>query len=123
MGLDHVRSEIEHMRAQVGRQRKEILRLQRAGIATASAELLFVRMLAKIEGLCAKRDRLKKEQDGRVAVRLLPRRNVDDRLSELVGVPRAFGVACHRNIPYEPFDRRRFVSCRSIGRIGAPPWC
>jgi hypothetical protein len=31
MGLDHVRSEIEHMRIQVGRQRKEILQLQRAG--------------------------------------------------------------------------------------------
>jgi hypothetical protein len=71
MGLDHVRSEIEHMRAQVGRQRKEILRLQRAGIATASAELSFVRMLAKIEGLCAKRDRLKKEQDGPTKGRVL----------------------------------------------------
>jgi hypothetical protein len=31
MGLDHVRSEIEHMRVQIGRQRKEILQLQRAG--------------------------------------------------------------------------------------------
>ena len=41
MGLDHVRSEIEHMRVQVGRQRKEILQLQRAGISTASAELLL----------------------------------------------------------------------------------
>jgi hypothetical protein len=37
MDLDHVRSEIEHMRVQVGRQRKEILHLQRAGIGTASA--------------------------------------------------------------------------------------
>jgi hypothetical protein len=46
MGLDHVRSEIEHMRVQVGRQRKEILQLQRAGIGTASAELLLGRMLA-----------------------------------------------------------------------------
>jgi hypothetical protein len=50
MGLDHVRAEIEHMRVQVGRQRKEILQLQRAGIGTASAELLLQRMLAKIEG-------------------------------------------------------------------------
>jgi hypothetical protein len=41
MDLDHVRSEIEHMRVRVGRQRKEILQLQRAGIGTASAELLF----------------------------------------------------------------------------------
>jgi hypothetical protein len=57
MDLDHVRSEIEHMRVQVGRQRKEILQLQRAGIGTASAELLLGRMLAKIEDLCAERDR------------------------------------------------------------------
>jgi hypothetical protein len=61
MGLDHVRSEIEHVRARVGRQRKENLQLQRAGISTASAELLLTRMLAKIEGLCDERDRLKKE--------------------------------------------------------------
>jgi hypothetical protein len=45
--VGHVRSEIEHTRVQVGRQRKEILQLQRAGIATASAELLLQRMLAK----------------------------------------------------------------------------
>jgi hypothetical protein len=64
MGLDHVRSEIEHMRVQVGRQRKEILQLQRAGIPTASAELLLQRMLAKIDDLCAERDRLKKEESG-----------------------------------------------------------
>jgi hypothetical protein len=62
MGLDHVRSEIEHMRVQVGRQRKEILQLQRAGISTASAELLLGRMHAKIDDLCAERERLKKEQ-------------------------------------------------------------
>jgi len=37
--------------------------------------------------------------------------------------PRAFGVGCHPSIPCEPFGRRRFVSCRSIGRIGAPRWC
>ena len=64
MDLDHVRSEIEHMRVQVGRQRKGILQLQRAGISTASAELLLGRMLAKIDGLCDERDRLKKEQVG-----------------------------------------------------------
>jgi hypothetical protein len=71
MDLDHVRSEIEHMRIQVGRQRKEILHLQRAGIPTASAELLLGRMLAKIEGLCDERDRLKKEQDGPMKGRVL----------------------------------------------------
>ena len=71
MDLEDVRSEIEHMRVQVGRQRKEILQLQRAGISTASAELLLGRMLAKIEGLCAERDRLKKEQDGPTKGRVL----------------------------------------------------
>jgi hypothetical protein len=43
MGIEHVRSEIERMRAQVGRQRREILQLQRAGLSTASAELLLGR--------------------------------------------------------------------------------
>jgi hypothetical protein len=62
MDLNRVRSEIEHMRVQVGRQRKEILQLQRADISTAAAELLLQRMLAKIDGLCDERDRLKKEQ-------------------------------------------------------------
>ena len=60
--LDFVRREIEHMRVQVGRQRKEILQLQRAGISTASAELLLGRMHSKIDDLCAQRDRLKKER-------------------------------------------------------------
>jgi hypothetical protein len=64
MGLDHVRSEIERMRVQVGRQRREILQLQRAGIPTAAAELLLGRMQAKIEGLCDERERLKKEEGG-----------------------------------------------------------
>jgi hypothetical protein len=59
--LDYIRAEIEHMRAQVGRQRKEILQLQKAGIATVSAEALLERMLTKIDGLCTERDRLKAE--------------------------------------------------------------
>ena len=71
MGRDHVRSEIEHVRARVGRQRKENLQLQRAGISTASAELLLTRMLAKIEGLCDERDRLKKEEGGSTKGRVL----------------------------------------------------
>ena len=75
MELDHVRSEIEHMRVQVGRQRKEILQLQRAGISTASAELLLGRMHAKIDDLCAQRDRLKKEQPGPVKGMVLGGRN------------------------------------------------
>ena len=59
--LDLIRSEIEHMRVQVSRQRKEILQLQRAGIPTTSAEALLQRMLDKIDRLCAERDRFKAE--------------------------------------------------------------
>jgi hypothetical protein len=40
------------------------VQLQRAGIATASAELLLARMHTTIDGLCEKRDRLKKTQPG-----------------------------------------------------------
>ena len=61
MQLDTIRSEIERMRAQVSRQRKEILQLQRAGIPTASAEALLQRMQDRIDGLCIERDRLKKQ--------------------------------------------------------------
>jgi gamma-glutamyl phosphate reductase len=69
MQLETVRGEIERMRAQVSRQRKEILQLQRAGIATASADALLQRMLDRIDALCLERDRLKKEAphaEGRV---------------------------------------------------------
>ena len=62
--LKFVRGEIEHMRFQALRQRREILQLQRAAIPTASAELLLTRMLAKIDGLCDERERLKKERHG-----------------------------------------------------------
>jgi hypothetical protein len=55
--LDDVRSEIKRMRTQVGKQRGEILQLQRAGISTASAEILLRRMLDKIDSLCAQRDK------------------------------------------------------------------
>ena len=60
--LDSIRSEIQRMRGQIGRQRREILQLQRAGIATASAEILLNRMLGNVEGLCAERNRLRKER-------------------------------------------------------------
>jgi hypothetical protein len=60
----YIRAEIERMRLQVHRQRGEIKQLQRAGIGTASAEALLDRMLQNIEGLCAERDRLKKDQPG-----------------------------------------------------------
>ena len=48
-----------------------MLQLQRAGISTASAELLLTRMLAKIEGPCADRERLKAEQGGPTKGRVL----------------------------------------------------
>jgi hypothetical protein len=59
MRLETVRAEIERLRREVGSQRREILQLQRAGIATVSAEALLQRMLERIDGLCAVRDRLK----------------------------------------------------------------
>ena len=58
MQLSALRSEIEHMRRQIHRQRGEIRDLQRAGIATKSAEELLERMLAKVDELCAERDQL-----------------------------------------------------------------
>ena len=59
--LGFIRSEIERMRVQVGRQRREILQLQKAGISTAAAEALLQRMLDKVDALCAERERLKAE--------------------------------------------------------------
>jgi hypothetical protein len=58
MGLDHVRNEIEFMRRQIGRQRKEIEALQRAGISTLAADTLLRRMQDKVDALCVERDRL-----------------------------------------------------------------
>jgi hypothetical protein len=62
--IEYIRAEIERMRMQVHRQRGEIRQLQRAAIPTASAEALLDRMLNNIDGLCAERDRLKKEKPG-----------------------------------------------------------
>jgi hypothetical protein len=69
--LGFVRSEIERMRVQVGRQRSEILQLQKAGISTAAAEALLQRMLDNVDALCAERDRLKAELSGAPSVRLV----------------------------------------------------
>lgn len=46
--LEFIRREIEYMRGQVRRQRGDILKLQRAGIPTASAEELLQRMLTAV---------------------------------------------------------------------------
>jgi hypothetical protein len=64
--LDFIRSEIKRMRYQIGRQRKEILQLQRAGISATSAETLLQGMLDKVDGLCAEREKLKAEQRHRM---------------------------------------------------------
>ena len=69
--LGFIRSEIERMRVQVGRQRREILQLQKAGISTAAAEALLQRMLDKVDALCAERDRLKADLPGTRMVRLV----------------------------------------------------
>jgi hypothetical protein len=58
--IQFIQKEIERMRVQVQRQRREIMKLQRAGISTASAETLLQRMLNKIDDLCAERDRLRR---------------------------------------------------------------
>ena len=62
MDLSFIRGEIDQMRRQILRQRKEIQDVQRAGISTTSAEELVGRMQTKVDGLCAERDRLIGEQ-------------------------------------------------------------
>jgi hypothetical protein len=62
MNLEQIRAEIERMRYQISRQRKEIQSLQRAGISTLPAEALLARMQATVDNLCAQRDKLVGEQ-------------------------------------------------------------
>ena len=59
MKLDWIRNEITRTRGQIRAQEREIRMLQRAGVATASAELLLTRMRAKVDGLCRERDALR----------------------------------------------------------------
>jgi len=58
MNLEHIRAEIERMRHQILRQRKDIQSLQLGGIGTLPAEALLARMQATVDNLCAERDRL-----------------------------------------------------------------
>jgi len=60
--LQYLRGEIEHMRRQLHRQRRDTKDLQHAGIPSRSAEELLERMLAKVDSLCAERNRQFKEQ-------------------------------------------------------------
>jgi hypothetical protein len=62
MQLQAIRAEIEHMRRQIHRQRKEIFYLQRAGISTKSGVELLGRMLSKVDELCVERHRLVRER-------------------------------------------------------------
>ena len=62
MDLRVIRGEIDQMRRQIQRQRKEKQDLQRAGISTTSADELLSRMQTKVDGPCAERDRLIGEQ-------------------------------------------------------------
>jgi hypothetical protein len=57
--LDWIRNEITRTRGQIRAQEREIRMLQRAGVATASAELLLTRMRAKVDDLCCERDALR----------------------------------------------------------------
>ncbi|MGJ4947211.1 hypothetical protein [Bradyrhizobium sp. HKCCYLS20291] len=61
--LSFVRSEIDRLRIQVGRQRREIVQLQRSGIATEAAQALLQRMLTRLDGLREQREQLKLESD------------------------------------------------------------
>jgi hypothetical protein len=85
MGLDAIRNEIEHMHRQIARQRKEMLDLQRAGINTKPAEELLARMLAKVDELCAERDRLvgesRRKYDGKDKYILGPQIRIGEKRS------------------------------------------
>ncbi|MGY4600309.1 hypothetical protein [Bradyrhizobium sp. 23] len=69
MKLHWVRNEIARMRGQIRAQAREIHMLQRAGVATVSAELLLSRMRAKVDDLCRERGALRKAIVGKVRAR------------------------------------------------------
>jgi hypothetical protein len=83
--LDWVRSEIERMRGQIRAQEREIRMLQRAGVPTASAELLLTRTRAKLEDLCRDRDALRKRRSyGHAKLRWLKANYHERRIVEFV---------------------------------------
>lgn len=57
MNLSSIRDELCQMRRQIQRQRKEILKLQLAGVSTVSAEELLARMQARVIALRQERAR------------------------------------------------------------------
>lgn len=60
--LDRIRHELDHMRVQVGRHRREASRLRHAGIDSGATEALIGKIQAKIQELCSERDELRKIQ-------------------------------------------------------------
>jgi hypothetical protein len=62
MDLENTRAEMERMRTQMRRQRKEIQTLQRAGISILPTQALLARMQATVDNLCASRDQMVGEQ-------------------------------------------------------------
>jgi hypothetical protein len=73
--LASVRAEIDRARKLVDRQRRDILALRRADIATADAELVLSRQLARLDGLIGERNRLMAAQPSRMQGRVLGGRN------------------------------------------------
>jgi hypothetical protein len=69
--IEFIRTEIERMRKQVNKQRSETLALERAGVPTASAQVLLGRMLERIDGLREQRDKLRVEEPGHNKGRVL----------------------------------------------------
>jgi len=67
--LSFIRSEIDRLRLQVGRQRREIVQLKRAGIDPEAGEAMLQRMLTALERLREQRELLKREQAGSVGRR------------------------------------------------------
>jgi hypothetical protein len=62
MQLDQLRHEIDRMRVQIGRQRKDIRSLQQADIPATSAEELLARMLATVDRLPTERHVMIREE-------------------------------------------------------------
>lgn len=60
--LDRIRNEIDHLRVQVGRHRREVSRLRHSGIDVGATEALIGKIQAKIQELCSERDALRKMQ-------------------------------------------------------------
>lgn len=58
--LELIRADLDRMRLQVSRHRREIVRLRSVGLSVAPAEALVQKMQAEIEEMCVKRDKLRK---------------------------------------------------------------